>query len=81
MKPGDTLICRDDFYNTLLRKTSFLKGKPYKIYDIDEVNGFIWITNEDGDNDYFSTIDNTYKNYIEWFYSEKELRQLKLESL
>ena len=40
----------------------------------------MWIIDDDGDNEYFF-IDKIHKNYIEWFYSEKELRQLKLESL
>ena len=81
MKENDTIICKQDFYNNLLRKTSFLKNKPYKIYEINEIIGLIWIIDEDDNNEYFFLVDKSYKNYIEWFYTPEELRTLKLESI
>ena len=78
MKPNDMIVCEKDFFNILLSYPTFIEGKSYRICDI--VNDRMWIIDDDGDNEYFF-IDKIHKNYIEWFYSQEEIRLLKLNSI
>ena len=70
MKIGDKLLCKKKY-------RQLQKNEIYIITDIDKtytsVNGYFFTTNERNA---------AYENYLyEYFYTEKELRKKKLESL
>ena len=76
MKAGDKLMCKDSLRNW------FDKGKFYKIESnisgvismIDNINELVTFAFDEKYLDYTSYI-------FDWFYTEKELRKMKLEKI
>ena len=85
MKIGDELLCKCKFNYKITSAGVFKKNKKYRIKDI------IYRTNYDYDGShdlltklkYFMINDNYYSEYFvnTHFYSEQEIRKLKLEKI
>jgi len=77
LKVGDRLYC---YRNSVVMNTfSYTIGKIYIIVRITE---FIWVINDDNEQDWFYINDKSNEySYENWFYTNQEMRKIKLERI
>lgn len=79
MKTNEIVICKQTFYNSILKRISFTKNKSYKIDLIDKY--YIWIDDDEYWSEYMFLSDKSDRNFSDYFYNKEEIRLLKLNSL
>lgn len=88
LKIGDKIKCRKDFHSVITGNVIFKKDEYYLINDISDNNVRFTISRINGD--YKTTFELLLPNFktdyvyfllFDYFYTEKELRQLKIESI